>query len=233
MKTPARKLSLVLYLSSCVGLCLWAPPSYAGEPAAGAGEPAAGAGEPEAGAEASASLDGASMMEADPNPDTSALPWKLRVGIVAQTQNRGRTDFPWIKRWAPERMMTEIGVFGGMFFPAQNHDFYNPDSGHKPLWIVNGEAGLRLAFFPERYIGVEVEGAGIIARARTSTNDIAPLWAVRGHVIAQLPWWSVTPFVLVGAGAMGASSHPLILGKDVDPAVRGNSSIRRRLSTRV
>jgi OmpA-OmpF porin, OOP family len=218
MKTPARQLSLVLYLSSCVGLCLWSSPASAGEPDAALGDA-------EGEVEASPSLD-TSMMEPAPAADTSALPWKLQVGIVAQTQNRKRTDFPWIKRWAPERLMIEVGLFGGMFFPAQNHDFYNPVSGHKPLWIVNGEAGMRVAFFPERYIGVEVEGAGILGRARTSTDDIAPLWAFRGHVIAQLPWWSVTPFVLVGAGAMGVSSHPLILGKDVDPSVHWGGGLK-------
>ncbi|HLT35119.1 MAG TPA: hypothetical protein VK034_02515, partial [Enhygromyxa sp.] len=184
------------------------------------------AGEPESTTTDVAS-DGAAAAETDePAADRSTLPWKLRVGIVAETTNRRRTDFPWIKRWAPERLMVEVGLFGGLFFPPRNHDFYNPASGHKPLWTVNGEAGLRLAFFPERYIGVEIEGAGIPARVRTSTNDIAPIWAVRGHVIAQLPWSNITPFVLVGAGAMGVSSHPLILGKDVDPAVHWGGGVK-------
>jgi outer membrane protein OmpA-like peptidoglycan-associated protein len=207
---------------------------HAGEPEAApaeADEAAPGEGEAEAEASALASVRGLeAQSDAEGKPaapvETSALPWKLRVGIVAQTRDRKRTDFPWIKRWAPERLMTEIGVFGGMFFPAGNHDFYNPDSGHKPLWIVNGEAGLRVAFFPERYIGIELEGAGIPARVRTSTNDLSMLWAARAHVIAQLPWWSVTPFVLVGAGAMGVSSHPVILGKDVDPSVYWGGGVK-------
>ena len=158
--------------------------------------------------------------------DTAALPWKLRVGIVAEAEDRKRTEFPWIKRWAPERLMAEIGVFGGMFLPAQDHDFYNPESGHKPLWIVNGEAGVRFALFPERYIGVELEGAVIPASVRTSTNDRAMIWSARGHVIAQLPWWSVTPFILAGAGAMGVSSNPVILGDDIDPAVHWGGGVK-------
>jgi OmpA-OmpF porin, OOP family len=163
---------------------------------------------------------------ADAQANKDALPWKLRVGIVADTQDRKRRDHPWLKRWAPERLMVEVGVFGGMFLPATNHDFYNPRGGHKPLWNVNGEAGLRLALFPERYLGVEVEGAFIPAKVRTSTNDIAPLWAFRGHVVAQLPWWSVTPFVLVGAGAMGVRSNPLVLGSDVDPSVHWGGGVK-------
>ncbi len=230
MKTPVRPVPLVLPLASlATSLVLGLAPS-----SALAGEPEADS-EAGAGVEGSVSLGGATSEAAgetsgegaaEADVDTSTLPWKLRVGIVAQTKNRKRTDFPWIKRWAPERLMAEIGVFGGMFFPAENHDFYNPASGHKPLWIVNGEAGLRFAFFPERYIGVEVEGAFIPAKVRTSTNDLAPLWAARGHVIAQLPWWSVTPFVLVGAGAMGAASNPVILGSDVDPSVHWGGGVK-------
>ena len=217
MKTPARPVSLVLPLSLCLGALLCSPSlAHAGEPEA------APADEAPAEAEASVSLDADGAAPAE----NSALPWKLRVGIVAHTRDRKRTDHPWIKRWAPERMMTEIGVFGGMFFPANNHDFYNPESGWKPLWIVNGEAGLRVAFFPERYIGVEVEGAVIPGKVRTSTNDVALMWAARGHVVAQLPWWSVTPFVLVGAGAMGVSSHPVILGNDVDPSVHWGGGVK-------
>ncbi|PRQ01079.1 Outer membrane porin F precursor [Enhygromyxa salina] len=217
MTTPARLLSLIPFGLSA--LLLAAPSARAGEPEA---EPSAAASD-DAGAEASlaADLDGPTTAT---NKD--ALPWKLRVGVVAETREMKRRDVPWIKRWAPERMMAEIGLFGGMFFPAQNHDFYDPASGHKPLWVVNGEAGLRAAFFPERYIGVEVEGAAIPAKVRTSTNDLAPLWTARGHVIAQLPWWNVAPFVLVGAGAMGVSSNPIILGSDVDPAIHWGGGVK-------
>jgi OOP family OmpA-OmpF porin len=228
MKTPSRPLSLVLPLSLCIGALLSSPtPASAGEPeAAPESEPTA-----EADGQASVSLgatggDASAEGSGAASKPAKALPWKLRVGIVAQTKERRRTDFPWIKRWAPERLMVEVGLFGGMFWPAQNHDFYNPESGYKPLWIVNGEVGGRVAFFPERYVGVEFEGAFIPARVRTSTNDLAPIWTARGHVIAQLPWWSVTPFVLVGAGGMGVSSHPVILGKDIDPAVHYGGGVK-------
>ncbi|KIG17247.1 Outer membrane lipoprotein omp16 precursor [Enhygromyxa salina] len=243
MTTPARLLSLVPFgLSAAL---LWPALANAGAPAAKAA-PADEAAAPAAGASGDASVavgsgqgsgegsgQGSGQAEgpakAEPEPSQAskdALPWKLRVGIVAQTREKGRKDVPWIKRWAPERLMAEVGLFGGMLFPAGDHDFYDPASGHKPLWQVSGEVGLRAAFFPERYIGVEVEGAGVVARVRTSTDDIAPLWAARGHVIAQLPWWNVAPFVLVGAGAMGVASNPIILGNDVDPAVHWGGGVK-------
>jgi OmpA-OmpF porin, OOP family len=219
MKTPARPVSLVLSLGVGLGVGLWvlsSPPAHAGEP-----EVAEPSSEPSSETTAEPSSDRGSSTAGD-----QALPWKLRVGIVAQTRERKRTDIPWIKRWAPERMMVELGAFGGLFRAADDHDFYDPASGHKPLWTVSGEAGLRAAFFPERYLGIEVEGAVIPGRVRTTTDDFVLLWAARGHVIAQLPWWNVTPFVLVGAGAMGVSSHPLLLGNDIDPSVHWGGGIK-------
>ena len=222
MTTSARLFSLVLF-GHCV---LLGADARAGQPEAEDDAPAG-----QASVSLSATTEGpaeasASSSESDGDASPRELPWRYRVGIVAETRQNNRKDIPWIKRWAPERLMTEIGLFGGLFLPADNHDFYNPESGFKPLWRVDGEAGLRVAFFPERYIGVEAEGAGIIARARISTNDIAPMWTARGHVIAQLPWWNVAPFVLVGAGAMGISTHPLVLGKDIDPAVHWGGGVK-------
>ena len=144
----------------------------------------------------------------------------------AESRELKRKDVKWIRRWAPEKNMGEIGVFGGVFLPAVNHDFYNPQSGQKPLWSVAGDVGLRGAFFPLPYLGVELEGAGIPARIRSSTNDPAILWAARAHVILQLPFWSVSPFILAGGGAMGVSSPPILLGKDVDPVAHWGGGVK-------
>lgn len=158
--------------------------------------------------------------------DKASLPWRYRVGIVAETRERKRKDIPWIKRWAPERLVAEVGLYGGLLFPAENHDFYDPDAGFKPLWISNGGLGLRAAFFPERFIGVEAEGGAFLGHVRTSDNDPAVLWNARGHVIAQLPWWNVAPFVLVGAGAVGVSSNIVVLGTDIDPAIHWGGGVK-------
>lgn len=147
-----------------------------------------------------------------------------------ESHDRKRKDVAWIRRWAPERNMGEIGVFGGVFLPAVNHDFYNPQSGQKPLWAVAGDVGIRAAFFPLPFVGVEVEGAGIPAKIRSTTNDPAILWAARGHVIVQLPFWNVSPFLLGGAGAMGVSSPAILLGNDVDPAAHWGGGVKLYLN---
>jgi outer membrane protein OmpA-like peptidoglycan-associated protein len=222
MTSPARLASLV-----SLGLCvLFAPPAVAGEPESEASGPATDS-DAGASAEGSVSLGGDSASSsAEGEVRREDLPWKLQVGRVHETTGKKRDGLPWLHRWAPERLMGEIGIYGGLFLPSEQHDFYNPDSGHKPLWILNGEVGIRAAFFPLRYLGVEAEGEFVPAKVRTSTNDLAPIWGARGHLIAQLPMWNVAPFLLVGAGAMGAASNPVILGHDVDPAVHWGGGVK-------
>lgn len=167
----------------------------------------------------------ASDVEADSDAKAEG-PAAFRLGDGAKSREMKRRDVPWIRRWAPERNMGEVGVFGGVFLPATNHDFYAPKSGQKPLWAVAGDVGLRGAFFPLPYFGVELEGGVMPGRIRSSTNDTALLWAARGHLILQLPFWSVTPFVLGGAGAMGISSPPVLLGNDVDPVAHWGGGVK-------
>jgi OOP family OmpA-OmpF porin len=41
-----------------------------------------------------------------------------------------------------------------------------------------------------------------------------------------VPFWNVVPFVLGGAGAMGVSTPPILLGKDVDPAAHWGGGVK-------
>jgi outer membrane protein OmpA-like peptidoglycan-associated protein len=52
------------------------------------------------------------------------------------------------------------------------------------------------------------------------------LWAARGSVVVQLPFWNVAPFLLGGAGAMGVSSPAILLGNDVDPAAHWGGGVK-------
>ena len=54
---------------------------------------------------------------------------------------------------------------------------------------------------------------------RTETReDNALLWTARAALVGQLGLWAVTPFVLVGGGLLGVSSHRNVVGDDVDVA---------------
>lgn len=126
---------------------------------------------------------------------------------------------PWIRRFRPTPQRLEPGVFAGAFFPSANHELYQYDK----LWQSYARAapsfGLRLAYLPLRFLGAEIEGSltpTAISDTMSSEGARALLFAGRGHVIAQLPFYSVVPFVVLGGGLLGTRGDTL--GKDVDLA---------------
>jgi outer membrane protein OmpA-like peptidoglycan-associated protein len=137
-----------------------------------------------------------------------------------RTRGKGdRADQKWIRRWAPERNTAELGVFGGVIFPHPRLELFEPsfdlpEQGFVPLRRVAPEVGGRVGFYPWRILGVEAEGG--VMPTRTTTDQGVLGWGVRGQLVAQLPWWSVTPFVLAGVSGLGVSSDRAAVGNDVD-----------------
>jgi OOP family OmpA-OmpF porin len=134
-----------------------------------------------------------------------------------------RKDRPWVQRWAPERNMLELGAFGGVLVPARDLELFEPRparprQGFLPLATVAPDVGVRAGYYPLRFLGLEAEGA-IMPSSTLEDGYYARLWSLRAHVVAQLPFSTIAPFVVVGAGALGIDSHHLVLGDDVDPAI--------------
>jgi outer membrane protein OmpA-like peptidoglycan-associated protein len=132
---------------------------------------------------------------------------------------RDRGDQPWIRRWAPERNTGELGVFGGVIFPHPRLELFEtsfdlPDQGFVPLRSVAPEVGGRAGYYPWRILGVEAEGG--VMPTRTTTDQGVLMWGVRGQLVAQLPFWSVAPFVLAGVSGLGVSSERAAVGNDLD-----------------
>lgn len=130
-----------------------------------------------------------------------------------------RKDQRWIKRWAPERNMVELGVFGGLMFPHPRLELFEPvpgtpDQGFKPLASLAPEVGGRIGYYPARFLGLEAEGAWL--PSETEAGQSLNMWAVRGHLVAQVPRWSITPFVLAGASGLAVASGSDVVGNDVD-----------------
>jgi OOP family OmpA-OmpF porin len=122
----------------------------------------------------------------------------------------------WIQRYRPTtRHRLELGVFGGVFVPNRSHELYSPGTPWQPYGRAAGSIGLRVAYLPIPYVGAELDAA-VMPTTLSDGTGRATLFAVRGHVIGQLPLASVVPFVLVGAGGLGARSG--LLGSDVDLA---------------
>jgi OOP family OmpA-OmpF porin len=140
---------------------------------------------------------------------------------------RERGDIPWIRRWRPERHLFELGVFGGVLLPPEDHDLYDPATRPQdPLWKAGADIGFRFGYFPLRPLGIEAEFSANPTRIRSFNDDFAFVFGFRGHVIAQLPFYSVVPFFLAGYGMMAVRSHVLILGDDIDPAFHYGGGVK-------
>jgi outer membrane protein OmpA-like peptidoglycan-associated protein len=145
----------------------------------------------------------------------------VKVGTGTDKKLSKRKDKKWIDRWAPERNMVELGVYAGIFVPARDLELFEPSfdlprQGFRPFGKVAPDFGGRLAYLPIRHFGIEFEGGAMPSKAG---GERATLWHARGHFIAQLGLWSVTPFVVVGATGLGVSSSRAAVGNDVDPAL--------------
>ncbi len=165
---------------------------------------------------------------AAPSPDATAdedANTEVESGRRYSARGRPPDRDKWIHRWAPVNNMGELGVYGGVWFPSRHLELYGPnpdleDGGWQRLRTVAPEVGLRGGYYPLRFIGVELEGGVMPTRTR-STDEAATAWTLRGHVVAQLGLWSITPFLLVGTGLMGMSGDaaPQSLGSDQDVAI--------------
>lgn len=152
--------------------------------------------------------------------------------------SRDRQELKWIKRWGPEPTMVELGIYGGVLLPSPKHELFRPDldqpaQGFKQLGLVSPNVGMRLGFYPGRFIGIEAEAGVMPSTLRKNddlsqliTEDAALLFTARGHLVLQLGLGSVTPFVLVGGGALGVVSKADVLGSDIDPAVHVGGGLK-------
>lgn len=109
--------------------------------------------------------------------------------------------------------LVQLGIFAGALFPSENHRLVS--RVQEPFATVAPEIGVRLAIVPFRYLGIE--GEAMVAKSETDSGASAGLYAARGHLRPQLPLGSLTPFLVLGAGGLGAGSNTT--GSDIDPAL--------------
>lgn len=117
----------------------------------------------------------------------------------------------------------ELGLFlGGLFAPG-SHALGDPDSAANRVALrstgdllkyqsVAAEFGIRAAWLPIRYIGLEGEAA--LAPSQDVDGGSANLYALRLHAILQYPTSAITPFVAVGGGGFWVDGEKL--GDDSD-----------------
>lgn len=133
--------------------------------------------------------------------------------------------------YPPEGNLLELGVWGGAIFPSKRHNLqyrYLPRQTYK----IGPELGARLGYYPLSFLGIEAEAMGALTKTE---NTGAGLYAVRGHLVLQAPLPYVVPFVVGGAGRLGAISR--VMGKDSDVAghfgVGAKVALTQTLSLRI
>ena len=146
-----------------------------------------------------------------------------------ETKDRG--DKKWINRWGPERNMVELGVFGGVFLPNSDLELFQPDpnqvdQGYKEFKKISPEVGGRIAYYPSRFLGLELEGA--VMPNEVGDNQQANIYGLRGHLVANLIPKSITPFLLVGGGGLGVASRGrnASVGADIDASAHFGGGLK-------
>jgi OOP family OmpA-OmpF porin len=152
------------------------------------------------------------------------------------TRCQDRRDLAWIRRCTPRRSTFELGAFAGVLFPAaRSHELFDPYKQRearrhgaefwRPYQTVAPDLGLRLAYLPLSFLGGEVEGAvmptHIVEHGRPGAR--ATIFSARAHFIAQLPFWRLTPFVVLGSGGFGTTGA---LGNDFDPMTHMGAGVK-------
>jgi outer membrane protein OmpA-like peptidoglycan-associated protein len=110
-------------------------------------------------------------------------------------------------RYRPEAGLFELGLFGGLMHISDEHALGHSNDPHRYFKNWGGELGLRLAYYPLAFLGIEAEGSQVTASIDQGRG--AAIWAAGGHLIGQLTAASITPFLLAGAGTLGANSHEM------------------------
>jgi OOP family OmpA-OmpF porin len=121
---------------------------------------------------------------------------------------------PYEPGYPPEYSLLEIGIFGGVLFPAADHNLRYELWPHYELKTAP-EIGARLGYYPASWLGLEGEVMGAMSKVE-GTNGASAMYGARGHIVLQAATGYISPFLVVGLGGLGATSHRM--GNDIDPA---------------
>ncbi|MFO0565639.1 MAG: OmpA family protein [Polyangiaceae bacterium] len=135
---------------------------------------------------------------------------------------QGESSGGFLSSYPAEAGLFELGVFAGGIWVSHNHNLRDTTARHYTFDRPTLELGLRAGYFPLAFLGGELEGA--LGPTGKAGGDSATLWGARGQLVAQLPGYSVTPFLLLGMGRLGAFSDKL--DNDGDPTFHMGGGVK-------
>jgi outer membrane protein OmpA-like peptidoglycan-associated protein len=141
----------------------------------------------------------------------------------------------YLRRYPARRTHWELGAFVGTVLISDNNAFRGAVA-RSSLGKILGpysqfsqpslELGARGAYLLLPYLGAELEG--FFAPTSTERGGSASVLGARAQLIAQMPKWSITPFVLAGAGLWWIAND--VSGNDRDPAFHIGAGAKAALS---
>ena len=122
---------------------------------------------------------------------------------------------PYDAGYPPDNNLLELGVFGGVLFPAKNQNLRNERFAQR-AYKISPEVGARLGWYPLSFLGIEGEAMGARSKVKGDNNKRAMLFAGRGQLVLQAPLPYFVPFVAGGVGKLAAIGESV--GYDADIA---------------
>ena len=151
---------------------------------------------------------------------------------ASATSNEGAFE-PYEAGYPPDDNLLELGVFGGVLFPAKKHNLRNEKFKHHSFQRAP-ELGARIGWYPLSFIGIEGEAIGARSKVRFDGKR-ALIFGGRGQLVLQAPFPYVVPFLAGGVGKLGAIGESV--GYDTDVAwhfgVGAKVALTHALSLRV
>jgi outer membrane protein OmpA-like peptidoglycan-associated protein len=134
-----------------------------------------------------------------------------KAAVAAERKKR------WIRRWAPQRDILDIGMsIGGMFNPSSHGLFDSGDGTRPPLDRSGFLFGFRIAYMPLSFVGVGVE-TGVSPLTGGDPDARADEYSFRILALGQLPY-RITPTLALGGGLIGIRSRDASILNETDGA---------------
>lgn len=129
--------------------------------------------------------------------------------------------------------MGEWALVSGLYQAGRFARILQPDldASGQPLSQTQGsigELGLRLGRYPSRFFGVELEAGTLLPRPSAIRNPTH--FGGRGSVVVQVGQWTLTPFVLAGAGVFGVRRDRNIHEQSLDAMLHFGGGLKLYLS---
>jgi outer membrane protein OmpA-like peptidoglycan-associated protein len=123
----------------------------------------------------------------------------------------------WIKRWAPQRDMLDIGMSIGVLFNPSSHGMFDAGEGPRPpLDRAAFDFDFRVSYMPLSFLGVGIE-TGVMPTVGGNPEARADQFTFRALALAQIPY-RITPTFAIGGGLLGIRSSESAILNEIDGA---------------